>query len=275
MVPWSASHNRAAEFDQDLQHGLQVEGRAADDLEHVGGGGLLLQRFAQLAEQAGILDGDDRLVRKGGHQLDLLGGKRLRHGLVDEDHPDDVAFAQQRDAQRGAVAADLLRSAPGVFRVRQNVGNVDHGSLERDPPGHAAAIGADLQALEIVPDARVHLAGMTVAGDPAEVVALALEQPGMIGLAQPRHRLDQRIEHGLQVEGRAADDLEHVGGGGLLLQRLAQLVEQSGILDGDDRLGGEALDQLDLLVGERAHLLPIDDENADQLPFLLQRHGNK
>ena len=33
----------------------------------------------------------------------------------------------------------------------------------------------------------------------------------------------------------------------------AQLVEQAGVLDGDDGLGGEVLDQLDLLVGERAH----------------------
>ena len=63
-----------------------------------------------------------------------------------------------------------------------------------------------------------------------------------IGIAQPRGRLDQRIEHRLQIEGRAADDLEHVGGGGLLLQRLeivgalAQLVEQARVLDGDDGL---------------------------------------
>ena len=61
----------------------------------------------------------------------------------------------------------------------------------------------------------------------------------MIRLAEPRRRLDQRIEHGLQIEGRAADDLEHVGGGGLLLQRFAQLVEQPRVLDGDDGLGGE------------------------------------
>ena len=68
----------------------------------------------------------------------------------------------------------------------------------------------------------------------------------------------ERIEHGLQVEGRAADDLEHVGGGGLLLQRFAQLVEQARVLDRDDGLSGEILHQLDLLVGERAHLLAIN-----------------
>ena len=63
----------------------------------------------------------------------------------------------------------------------------------------------------------------------------------LIRFAQPRRRFDQRIEHRLQIEGRAADDLEHVGGGGLLLQRFAQLVEQARVLDGDDGLGGEVL----------------------------------
>ena len=48
---------------------------------------------------------------------------------------------------------------------------------------------------------------------------------------------------------------------GLLLQRLAeiigslaQFVEQSRVLDGDDRLSGEVRNQLDLLVGEGKHL---------------------
>ena len=45
----------------------------------------------------------------------------------------------------------------------------------------------------------------------------------LLGVAQSRRRFHQRIEHGLQIEGRAADDLEHVGGRGLLLQRLAAI----------------------------------------------------
>ena len=72
-----------------------------------------------------------------------------------------------------------------------------------------------------------------------------------IRFAQSCCRLDQRIEHRLQIESRATDDLEHVGGGALLLQRFAQLVEQTRVLDGDDSLIREVLDQLDLLVGER------------------------
>ena len=50
-----------------------------------------------------------------------------------------------------------------------------------------------------------------------------------------------------------------------LVSALAQLVEQAGVLDGDDGLGGEVRDQLDLLVGERPHLLAIDGDRADQL----------
>ena len=64
---------------------------------------------------------------------------------------------------------------------------------------------------------------------------------------------------------RPADDLEHVGGRGLLLQRFAQLVEQARVLDRDDGLGSEVFDQFDLLVGERTDLLAIDGDRADQL----------
>jgi hypothetical protein len=40
----------------------------------------------------------------------------------------------------------------------------------------------------------------------------------MIRVAKAGCRFCKRIEHRLQVESGAADDFEHVGGGGLLLQ---------------------------------------------------------
>src|SRR6516162_10022154 len=76
-----------------------------------------------------------------------------------------------------------------------------------------------------------------------------------ICIAQSRSRLRQRIEHGLQIERRAADDLEDVGGRGLLLQQLPQLVQQSDVVDRDGRLVSEGLNQSDLLVRERPDLL--------------------
>ena len=64
---------------------------------------------------------------------------------------------------------------------------------------------------------------------------------------------------------------KHVGSGGLLCQRLgeiigalAQFVEQPRVLDGDDRLVGEGLDQRDLLVAERPHFLAVNGDRADQ-----------
>src|SRR5262249_37056136 len=72
--------------------------------------------------------------------------------------------------------------------------------------------------------------------------------------AKSRSGFNQRVEYGLQIEGRAADDLENVGGGGLLLQRLAQLVEQAGVLDRYDGLGGEIRDKLDVFIAKWPHL---------------------
>ena len=53
---------------------------------------------------------------------------------------------------------------------------------------------------------------------------------------------------------------KHLGGRGLLLQRLALLGQQPRVLHRDHRLGSEILQQRDLLVGERSHLLAIDDD---------------
>src|SRR5262249_56637086 len=91
----------------------------------------------------------------------------------------------------------------------------------------------------------------------------------LVRIAETSGGPDQRIEHALKIEGRSADDLEHVGGRGLLLQRLsevvralAQFVEQPRILDGDNGLSGEVRYQLDLLVGERPHLLAVNADHS-------------
>ena len=52
-------------------------------------------------------------------------------------------------------------------------------------------------------------------------------------------------------------------------------MEQTRILDGDHGLGGEILDQLNLLLGERADLLAVDDDHADQLILLEHRDEQK
>src|SRR6516165_10724132 len=99
-----------------------------------------------------------------------------------------------------------------------------------------------------------------------------------VGLAQPTGRPEQRIEHGSKVECRAADDLEHVGGRGLLLQRFCKiarlgldLVEQANILDGYHSLVGESGNQGYLLFSKKLNALAREYNDADQLVLAQQR----
>ena len=80
---------------------------------------------------------------------------------------------------------------------------------------------------------------------------------------------------GCKSPGELEMTLQHLGGRGLLLQRLAQLIKQPRVLDRDDGLGGEVLDQFDLLVGERADLLTVDVNVANQLVVFEHRDEEK
>src|SRR5262249_1420626 len=62
---------------------------------------------------------------------------------------------------------------------------------------------------------------------------------------------------------------------GLLGQRLAQLVEQARVLDGDDGLRGEILDQIYLLIVEGSDLLAIDSDRTNQVLLLEHWHDQK
>src|SRR5262249_46322885 len=98
---------------------------------------------------------------------------------------------------------------------------------------------------------------------------------GVVGATNTASRFDERLQHRLEIEGRATDDLEDIGGRGLPLQRFPKLVGQAAVLNRDNGLSGEVLDQLDLLVGERADFLAIDDNAADQLILLEHWHLNE
>ena len=70
---------RACTLNDGVQDVAEIGRRGRDHTQHLGGDRLLLQRLAQLAvallqflEQAGVLDGDDGLVRERLQQRDLL-----------------------------------------------------------------------------------------------------------------------------------------------------------------------------------------------------------
>ena len=90
---------------------------------------------------------------------------------------------------------------------------------------------------------------------------------------QSRVRLFQdRVEHRREVAGRGVDDLQHLGGRGLLLQGLARLGDQPRVLHRDHRLRREVLQQRDLLVGERPDLLAVGSDTAEQASSLRSAH---
>src|SRR6516225_2738608 len=78
-----------------------------------------------------------------------------------------------------------------------------------------------------------------------------------------------------QIEGGTTDDFQHVGCGRLLLKRVAQLIEQPRVLDGDDGLSGEVRQQCNLLICEGANLLAVDVDHTDDLIVLEHRHNDK
>src|SRR5262249_8290140 len=103
-------------------------------------------------------------------------------------------------------------------------------------------------------------------------IAVVTENHSSCCAAEPDSRTQESVKHGLQIECRAAYHLEHVGGRGPLLERLAQLIQQAHVLDGNDGLRCEVSHQLDLLVHKWPHLLAVDDNGTDQLLLLQHRY---
>ena len=132
MVAWSASHKSGRRFDKRLQHRLQIESRAADDLEHVGGGGLLLQRFAQLVEQPRVLDGDHGLIGKGPHQSDLLSVK----GCTSWRHMPTTpikSFSRKSGTASTVRAFSVLKDDRRKPRLDCDIGDLDRTTFARPP----------------------------------------------------------------------------------------------------------------------------------------------
>ena len=93
--------------------------------------------------------------------------------------------------------------------------------------------------------------------------------------AQPHRLFQHRVEHRRQIAGRGVDDLQHLGGRGLLLQRLALFGDQPRVLDRDHRLIGEGADEFDLPVGERLDPLAREHDDSNRFTFAQQRHAKR
>src|ERR1700730_4816730 len=144
---------------------------------------------------------------------------------------------------------------------------MDNLAIERHAPGHGIAAG-----LEHAP--AQHLKNIASRGGRRDItIDLACSQgdAGVVSAAKASSSLDNSIQHRLQIEGRAADDLQYIAGRGLVFERfleiaraLAQLAKKPRVLDRDRGMFGKGSRQLDLHVTERPNLLPIDGDGADE-----------
>ena len=150
-----------------------------------------------------------------------------------------------------------LRTAPGTSycRIGSIIFQVNYLSVQQNPPDNGVASGRERQpahkrvSLRFVAEGCRHPICLPVTGD----------DMGRLRDAKPRGGFDQRVKHRLQIEGRAADDLQHVAGRGLVFQRFLKIGRAGlqraislGAADGDHRLLGEGFQQFDLAVGEAA-----------------------
>src|SRR5262249_39526288 len=215
-----------------------------------------------LIEQPRVLDGDDGLGSEILHQLDLFISERPDFAAIDTKDTDQLILFEQRHSKDGARAC-----VPGKRAVR-----VLHRQVHELLGAHELIEGGG-GARRYVRFPFVEFGKLwrrIVQGDASEPVTFAQCHGAETGLANARGILQRFLEHRPQFAGRRADDAQYIRGGGLLLQRLAQLVEQPRVLDGDDGLRGEVGDQLDLLVGKGAYLLAVDGDDANQ--FVLFEH---
>src|ERR1700730_2124800 len=130
---------------------------------------------------------------------------------------------------------------------------MERSAFERGAGSNAERAGANWISLHKV---LVFMRSVKGPRSPQQL-AVETEDIGSISPTQPNRALGHGLKDRLKIERRAADDLKHVGCGCLLLQSLrkvggalAQFIEQSRVLDSDDRLGGEVRDQSNLLVGK-------------------------
>src|SRR4029450_985013 len=141
-----------------IEHRLKLGGRGSDDAENFTGRGLLLKCLCevtvpllQLLKQPYIFNRDDGLVCEGCDQLDLLFCEGPDFGLSNQDYAYDAAFPEHGDSQDRSGTAQPI-SGPLIFRIRENVGDVNHPVLKCDSRNSASSPWANRISLnEIFP----------------------------------------------------------------------------------------------------------------------------
>src|SRR6516225_2412928 len=207
-----------------LENRLQLAGRGTDDLQHFGRCRLLLEGFLEIArpglhlvEQARVLDGDHGLVGEGLGQRDLLFGKRKNLGATENKRPDNFLLTHQGHSENRSVAHPSRHLASDRELASFGLQIVDMNGLAIDYRASVDPVPRYPRPVEVHRD-------WTVVGADTQEFSLSHQKSGVVCAAHATCRFRQRVEYLLQIESRATDDLQHIGGRGLLLQRFGEIV---------------------------------------------------
>ena len=210
---------------------MEIEGRTADDFENFGSGGLLLQGIGQFGgtclnfvEQTDVLDRDHRLVGERFHQIDLVFIERSDSLAHQQCYADWRSFPHERNAKHGAETHFLLHVEIFVVRIGKHVGNVYRLTLYQHASDRTASLPPQSNSLESVTDPRRE----SIACGPIVGVIPLANNGSHFRLAETSRRFRQRLQHQLQIEGRSADDFQHIRGSRLLLQQLGKIAQCAG-----------------------------------------------
>ena len=207
-----------------LEDRLEIERRAADDLQDLARRRLLLERLGevavarfQLLEEPDVLDGDDGLVGERLQQLDLLVRERPRLGARDGDRPDGISFAHHRDRQVATIAegsGESERRWANVGVVLEvahlDDGAVQDGRCDLRLPTRRPRVGA---AKRLEP-----LVCKVVVSDEVDQLTVEAKHAAEEAVAELDDARSDRVEHGLDIGGRARDDPQDLAGRRLLLE---------------------------------------------------------
>src|SRR6185295_12592511 len=134
---------------------------------------------------------------------------------------------------------------------------MDRSPFECHPPDD----GVPTDGNRITVDVVAMLGRGAMVGDAVVHVTVAPENETLVRSAESSCALDERVQDRLEIERRAADDLENIGSGSLLFQRLGEgliahfkLLEQPDVLDGDDCLVSKGSEQFNELMRERCRI---------------------
>src|SRR5262249_4165418 len=152
-------------------------------------------------------------------KLDLLLRERTHLSTHRQEYADWHSLSQNRNAEN-SVDSSPAYGIDVVVRFSLSIEDLDGFALKRHATGCAPKAGLEPHGQHFRVDVSWKPAVCRVLVDRI----FQTNDRYNVRLAEPRRRLNERIQHCLKIERRTTDDLEHICGSGLLLQRFTKLV---------------------------------------------------